>query len=216
MALVFDMDGVILHSTPLHNEAWRIYLDRHGIHADGATIEARMLGKHNSEVVRAFFGEGLTAEQIANHGSEKEKLYRELMRLRLEEFLVPGIAGFLRKCGGVPSAVASNAEPANVEFVLDGAGLRPYFQVIIDGQQVKRPKPDPEIYLLAAERLNVPPGNCIIFEDSGTGIRAAREAGARVVGLTTTAADLDGCDLTISDFLDPNLESWLAQFQPVG
>ena len=212
MAFVFDMDGVIVHSMPLHTEAWEIYLRRYGIRADRATIDAKMHGKHNTEVVRAFFGENLDVEEVLAHGAEKEKLYRELMRPRLREFLVPGLTVFLSRFGNLRKALASNAEPANVEFVLDEAGLRPYFQVAISGQQVQRPKPDPAIYLLAAELLKVRPENCVVFEDSPTGIQAARGAGARVVGLTTTSPDLADCDLIIRDFLDSKLEAWLAQF----
>ena len=73
-------------------------------------------------------------------------------------------------------AVASNAEPANVDFVLDAAGLRPYFRAVLDGHQVSRPKPYPDIYLRAAEILGSVPAECVIFEDSLTGIRAARAA----------------------------------------
>ncbi len=214
-AFLFDMDGVLIHSTPVHNESWQLYLREHGVHEDRRSIESKMLGKHNEEIVRIFFGENLSPAEIFRHGAEKEKVYRRLMKPRFAEYLVPGIREFLERHRNVPMGVASNAEAPNIDFVLDTAGIRPYFRAIIDGHQVERPKPAPDIYLRVAETLNVDPVDCIVFEDSGTGVTAARKAGARVVGVATTTAELEGCDLIISDFLSPELESWLAQFQLV-
>ncbi len=92
---------------------------------------------------------------------------------------------------------------------MGGSGLAPYFRIILDGAQVARPKPDPEIYRRTCELLGVEPSGCVVFEDSETGVRAARAAGASVVGVTTSAPHLDGCTLTIADFNDPALEPWL-------
>ncbi len=211
------MDGVIVHSTPVHTEAWQRYLHQRGIEVAREKIEAEMLGRHNDEIVRIFFGPEVTPEERFRHGAEKEKLYRELMRPRLAEHLVAGVREFIARNASLPLALASNAEPANVEFILEESGLRPYFRVVLDGHQVGKPKPDPEIYLLAARLLHVEPPDCIVFEDSETGVRAARSAGvAAVVGLTTTTDRLPGCDLVIQDFQDPKLADWLAAFQPVG
>jgi HAD superfamily hydrolase (TIGR01509 family) len=208
-ALIFDLDGVIVHSMPLHNRAWDLYLRRHGIVEVPAAIDARMHGRHNAEILRAFFGNGLPPEEIARRSAEKEELYRNLMRPRLGEFLVPGVAEFVKRWRRLPLAVASNAEPANVEFVLEDSGLRPCFRAVVDAHQVERPKPAPDVYLLAARLLGEPPERCLVFEDSETGVRAARASGARVVGLGTTTARLDGCDLLIADFLDPALSGFL-------
>jgi beta-phosphoglucomutase-like phosphatase (HAD superfamily) len=108
-------------------------------------------------------------------------------------------------------AVATNAEPANVDFVLDRANLRHHFRAAIDGHQVTHPKPHPEIYLKAAQALGVPPANCVIFEDSMTGVQAGLAAGIRVVGITTTHHELPGVSLLIPNFLHPSLETWLAR-----
>src|SRR5437588_853966 len=82
-----------------------------------------------------------------------------------------------------------------LDIVLDTAGLRRYFQVIVDGRQVRNPKPDPEIYLRTAERLRIPACDCIVFEDSFPGLEAARNAGMRTVGLKTTHTELPDADL---------------------
>jgi HAD superfamily hydrolase (TIGR01509 family) len=209
LALIFDLDGVIVHSTPIHNEAWRRYLGLHGLHIDG--IQARMLGKHNDEIVRDFFGSGVSREELRQHGSAKERLYRDLMKPCLERHLVQGVVPFLERFAGTPMAVASNAEAANIEFVLERARLRGWFRQVIDGSQVERPKPDPEIYLRAASLLGVEPSRCVVFEDSPVGVAAAKSAGARVVGVRTTVRELNGVDYSVDDFTSAGLVAWLSR-----
>jgi beta-phosphoglucomutase len=212
LALVFDLDGVIIDSMPMHTDAWRIYLDRLGV--DSTDVETRMHGRRNDEIVADFIRTPLSPEEIFGHGAAKEALFREMMRPRLQEHLLPGVVQFLERCNGIPKGVGSNAEPANIDFTLDGAGIRSHFQVIVDGHQVQRPKPAPDVYLRAAELLAVTPGNCIVFEDSPAGIEAACAAGARVVGVQSHSGNLSKVDLAIRDFLDPALEPWLESQRP--
>jgi beta-phosphoglucomutase family hydrolase len=207
-ALIFDMDGVIVDSTPTHTEAWRQYLQLHGIEIDG--IQDRMLGKHNDEIVRDFFpGQELDEKVVFRHGAEKERLYREIIAPELHNHLVPGVREFLHRHRTLAMGIATNAERANVDFVLDRTGIRGYFRAIVDGHEVERPKPYPDVYVRAAELLKTNPDDCVVFEDSPAGVQAAHAAGMRVVGITTTATSLDGVDLLITDFLDPELEPWL-------
>ncbi len=208
LALIFDLDGVIVDSNPVHEEAWRLYARRFGVELDGKML-GRMYGRRNDDIVRDFFGGQLTMEEIGARGAEKEALYRRMMQDQLDRRLVTGIRPFLEKFNDAPIGLATNAEPANTEFVLDGAGLRRHFRVVIDGHQVRSPKPDPQIYLLTARLLCADPRNCIVFEDSHSGVEAARTAGARVVALTTTHSRIDQADLNIQDFLSPELEPWL-------
>ena len=171
-----------------------------------------MLGKHNSDLVRDLFGaEPLTEAAIYEHGARKEALYRDLMGPVLREKLVPGVVDFLSRHADWPMAVATNAEPANVHFVLKNAGLSHFFRAVVDGHQVERPKPDPEVFLKAAASLGYAPADCVVFEDSLTGIQAARRSSARVVGLTTTMTEFSDVDLTIRDFNDSKLEPWLQE-----
>ena len=219
LALVFDMDGVILDSNPTHREAWRLYNRRFGIETDEA-MQQRMYGKRNDEIVRDFFGSGLAPEEVAAHGAAKESLYREMMAARLTESLVPGVTRLLQNRNGTSAGLATNAERANVDFLLDGvrlggAPLRRYFQAVVDGQQVSRAKPHPDIYLRVAELLGADPRNCIVFEDSHTGVQAARAAGSRVVGVRTTHKEFKNVDLTVDDFRSPELEQWLEAQKPV-
>jgi beta-phosphoglucomutase family hydrolase len=207
-AFLFDMDGVIIHSNPVHRVAWEKYTLRHGVEMTEA-MQQRMYGKRNDEIIRGYLGEHLTDDEVFAHGAAKEALYREIMRPRVIESLVPGVRQFLERHRDVSMGIATNAEAANVDFVLEGAGLQSFFRMIVDGHQVARPKPHPDIYLALAEALHTFPGDCIVFEDSHAGVASGLAAGMRVVGLTTTHHDLSGPALLIPDFRDPALEQWL-------
>ena len=208
LALILDMDGVIVDSNPLHRKVWAEYNRRFGIETDEA-MQRRMYGRRNDEIVRDFFGARLSDEEVRVHGAAKERLFRETIRPVIHEALVPGVREFLDRHRCQPVGLATNAEPANVEFLLEAARLRPYFQAVVDGEQVPNPKPHPDIYLRAAELLGAEPERCVVFEDSFTGIEAARAAGMAVVGVRTTHEELRGVDLEIRDFNSPELEPWL-------
>jgi len=212
MGLIFDLDGVIIDSMPLHQRAWQRYLEVTGI-GSGDSLDF-MHGQRNEEIVRGLLGPGTDLQTVIAHGAAKEEMYRNMLGERLGEHLVAGIAEWLERASGAPIALATNAERANVDFILDGGGLRPYFDAIVDGSQVERPKPAPDVYLRAAELLEIPPRNCIVFEDSPVGVAAAAAAGMRVVGVLTHAAALDGIRFSIANFLDPRLDSWLSAQRP--
>jgi len=206
--LIFDMDGVLVDSNPAHREAWVAYNRKFGLETTDA-MHQRMYGKRNDQIIRDFFGDSLSPEEVAARGAAKEELYREMIGDRIEQMLVPGLRDFLDRYPDVPKAVASNAEPANVDFLLDRANLRPYFQVVVDGHQVANPKPHPEIYLRAAELLAANPAECIVLEDSYSGVEAAKAAGMRVIGVRTTYDNLPGTELTVDNFESGVLTEWL-------
>ncbi len=209
MVLIFDMDGVLLDSNPYHREAWSVFNRQFGLETT-EEMHQRMYGKRNDQIVRDFFGEALTAEQVAAHGAAKEEIYRRLIESRLEEVLVPGLRAFLERYQGTPKAIATNAEPANVNFLLDGAGLRRYFQVVVDGHQVTHPKPHPEVYLKAAQELKAAPADCVVLEDSYSGVQAALAAGMQVIGIRTTHDSLPGTAITVDNFVSGELTEWLS------
>jgi beta-phosphoglucomutase len=218
LGLIFDLDGVVVDSMPLHTLAWLRYLEGLGI--SRKDVATKMHGRRNDEIVREFLGPDVPDEIIFEHGAAKERLFREMMGADLMSSLVPGVDDFLARANlpagdGLPVALATNAEPPNVDFVLGGTNLRQYFKAIVDGSQVRNAKPAPDVYLLAGEKLGVAPQNCIVFEDSPTGITAARAAGMRVVGILTHAPALEHVDIGVCDFQDPELEKWLALQLPL-
>ena len=121
-ALIFDMDGVIVHSNPMHRDSWIAYNRRHGIETTEA-MEMFMYGKRNDQIVRDFFGPHLTEEEVFAHGAAKEALYREMMRPGLTNALVPGAREFLERHQDLPIGLATNAEPENARFTLEESGL---------------------------------------------------------------------------------------------
>ena len=214
LGLVFDMDGVLIHSNPVHVRAWEIFNRRYGLETTPSML-LNMYGKRNDELIREFFP-GLTGEEVEARGAAKERLYREMVGERIEEILVQGLRPFLESHQDCPMAVASNAERANVDFVLDRGRLRQYFRVVVDGHQVRHPKPHPEIYQRTAALLGISPRDCVVFEDSLLGVRAARAAGSRVVGVLTTHDDLPDTHLKIDNFSNGNLYEWLLVQKPAA
>jgi HAD superfamily hydrolase (TIGR01509 family) len=193
---------------PLHTLAWERYLASLGIKVEN--LEQRMHGKRNSELVRELIDPNLPEDVNFHHGAEKERWFREMMIAEgLSQYAIPGVHEFLERYRDVPKAVASNAEPQNIDFVLDKFDLRRYFSVTVNGMQVARPKPFPDVFLEAARQLKTAPEHCIVFEDSPTGVQAALAAGMRVVGVETTPTTFAGIELKIKDFLDPTLERWM-------
>jgi HAD superfamily hydrolase (TIGR01509 family) len=197
----------------MHRESWVAFNRRYGLETT-EEMHQFMYGKRNDQIVRDFYGDGITAKEVEARGRAKERLYREMMAGRTEEMLVPGLRAFLERHRDLPMGVGSNAEPENVAHVLDEAGLRRYFRAVVDGHQVHNPKPHPEVYLRVAELLETEPANCIVFEDSHSGAAAAVAAGMRVIGLCTTYVNLPGAVLTIDNFLSGDLESWLQAQMP--
>lgn len=212
IALVFDMDGVIVDSNPVHRDAWHAYNLSQGV-VTTPEMQERMYGKRNDEIVRDFLGAHLTDAEVFAHGAAKERMYRELIGPMLPGALVPGLREFLERHQDLPIGCATNAEPANLEYVLQVAGIANLFRVMVDGFQVKRPKPWPDMYLRAADLLGVQPARCIVFEDSYAGIEAAQAAGMTVVAIKTTHQEFPPVALSIDDFRAPELEPFLARFR---
>ena len=215
IALIFDMDGVIIDSNPLHRQAWAAFNRSYGLETTEA-MQRRMYGKRNDQIVRDYFGEGISPEEVDARGRAKERLYREMLTGRTEEMLVPGLRAFLERYRDLPMGVGSNAEPENIALVLDETGLRRYFRAVVDGHQVRHAKPHPEVYLRVAELLETDPAECVVFEDSHSGAAAAVAAGMRVIGISTTDDSLSGTSITIDNFRSGDLDLWLqAQIRPV-
>ena len=182
IALIFDMDGVIVDSNGMHRASWEAFNRRYGLETT-EEMHLRMYGKRNDQIVRDFFGDAISVAEVDLRGRAKEQLYREMMAGHTEELLVPGLRDFLERHRDLPMAVASNAEPENVAFILDELRLRPFFRVLVDGHQVHNPKPHPDVYLRAAELLHIDSGRLhrfrgFAFRRSGRG--GGGNAGSRL------------------------------------
>jgi beta-phosphoglucomutase family hydrolase len=206
-AAIFDMDGVIVDNMKYHKKAWEMFLKKH---VPGMDVEefSKHFGKVNKDLLKIVFKREVSKEEESRLGEEKEALYREIYADDISP--VEGLVGFLKELNenGVKAAVASAAPKINVDFVFEKTGLRQYFDVSIDANDVTHGKPDPEIYLKAAEKLNCLPEACLVFEDSIPGIQAGRNAGMKVIGVATShpAEKLIDTELVIMDFTEINMD----------
>ena len=178
------MDGTLVDNMRFHVEAWKRMLAENGIEADANEFLVNTAGKTNREIIPSFFANE-TEEKLLELGLRKETIYRELFLP--ERRAVEGATEFLEAAQslGVKMAVATAAPVANMEFVLDGLDLRRFFDAITTAADVVNGKPNPEVFLKSAEKLNVEPKHCLVFEDAINGFEAANRAGMKSVGIAT-------------------------------
>ena len=183
-AFIFDMDGTLVDNMRFHTEAWRTLIEENGHAFDERKFLVETAGQTNREIIPSVFGT-VSNERLNELALRKEELYREVYVHHRKP--VEGLVDFLETAGGlgIKMAVATAASPPNMAFILDGLSLREYFGAITTAADVQRGKPDPEIFLLSAERLNVAPRNSVVFEDAFFGFEAAKRAGMKAIGITT-------------------------------
>lgn len=210
-AFIFDMDGTIVDNMAYHTESWLAFFARRGKQLDADAFFRDTAGRQGHEIMRHYLGEHLTKEESAQLDFEKESLYRELYAPHLST--TAGFETFIAgaRAQGVALAVATAAPNDNITFTIDGLNLRSQFKAIVGAADVARGKPNPDVFLLAAERCGALPANAIVFEDAPLGVEAARRAGMRAVVLTTTLpaeafAEFDNVIAVARDFseLDPD------------
>ncbi len=205
--IIFDMDGVLVDNNEFHYKAFEVFCAKYNIKLIPDNYNAYMTGRTNERIMRYLFGEQLTDEEVDDLAYEKEAVFRELYR----PFLKPteGLVALLENvhAKGVVCAVASNGPFENINFVLDETGIRNYFKVVVNATMVKEGKPAPDIFLKAAELLGKKPDECVVFEDSPTGIKAANAAHIKVIGLSSTHEEyeLGGTEFIVKDFTDKRL-----------
>ena len=204
IAVIFDMDGVLVDNFRYHLMAWEKFCQRHKKSISADDFLEHVFGGSNADHLSYIFKKELPAETIAAHSTEKELIYRYLYQDNVQ--LLPGLKDFLQelKDKEIPIAIATSAERANVDFILSETGLEGYFSAIADASMVSKGKPDPEVFLKAAELLSIAPQQCIVFEDTLKGIDAALKACMKVVGVATThhRAELTEAHKVISDFTE--------------
>ncbi len=214
IALLFDMDGVIVDNHEFHLKSWLQFFEKHNIQMDEEEYKAKVNGRTMENIIPNLFGREMTNEEVWEIGEEKEALYRELYRPHIKPTsgLVTFLAEVIRQ--QIPRTVSTSAPPANVEFTMQYTGLRSYFPTIIDSTMVTHGKPHPEVYLKSAEALGMKPEQCIVFEDALLGIQAGKNAGMKVIGVASTHTreelEAEDTDLVIDDFR--NLKLYDLQF----
>lgn len=183
---VFDLDGTLVANMSLHEEAFGLFTERHGLPRLSADMRARLDGKRNRDIFPILFERELSADDQRRFADEKEAVYRELSRGRLAP--LPGLVRLLDTLEGqrLPTALATSAPLENVTHTLSELGLASRLTQIVRSDTVARGKPHPDVFLAAAQLIEVPPAECLAFEDAPAGVLAARAAGMRCVALTTS------------------------------
>lgn len=185
-AVLWDMDGVLVDSAPYHYRAWKDTFAEEGVSFDEVAFR-RTFGQRNDAIIADVLGSDLPPERVAAIGAAKERRYRALIA---QEGLppLPGALEWLHRLHrqGIPQAVVSSAPRENIEAVLEALGVLGLFQTLVSGEEVGRGKPDPASFLLAAQRLGMPPERCIVVEDAPAGVEAAHRAGMVCLAVATT------------------------------
>lgn len=215
-AFIFDMDGTLADTMPYHQLAWDALFADLGVTVDRDDFFRWSAGLTNREILPRLLGPDFPPDELLAASEKKEAHYRELYRPALSA--IRGAAPFLQRTldADYRLALGTAAPPGNVDLVLDGLKLRHYFQAVVGGADVSRGKPDPEIFLQAADKLGAAPAECVVFEDAPAGIEAARRAGMTCVVVTTTLSRAQIAAMgdavahvthVIDDFTDVSLDS---------
>jgi beta-phosphoglucomutase len=181
--IIWDMDGTLVDTAELHFQAWQALaaeLKKPFTHADFAGT----FGWRNPEILPKVFGPGHTQAQIAAWGDRKEVLYRQAARNGVT--LLPGARKLLEglQQAGFLQAIGSSAPRANLDLILDITDTHHFFAAVVSMEETQKGKPDPEVFLRAAEKLGVPAARCLVIEDAPVGIQAAKAGGMRALGVT--------------------------------
>jgi HAD superfamily hydrolase (TIGR01509 family) len=220
-AVIFDLDGVVADSHPIHEMAWRSLLVEAGLDPEAIKVDFLYAGHPRREILKHYLGV-LSEAELGRWGSRKDELY-ELSAKKLQSKRgIPRVLSELH-AAGIPCALATSAGRKRTLESLEHLGLTDFFQEVVTGEDVRNAKPAPDIFLLAARRLTVEPQNSVVVEDSVAGIRAAVAAGISSVGFTAPAHAEElhsaGADDVISEFPQDSVsyfESLVSRSDPSG
>lgn len=196
-AVLWDLDGTLVDTGDFHYQSWAQALPEFGILFPADKFQ-RTFGMNNTGVLEVFLGRSPEPELVATVAGRKEQIFRALLRGNVQA--LPGVLDWLARLRdwGARQAVASSASPANIDAMLGELGIAPYFDAIVSGSRLPS-KPDPAVFLLAAEQVGVSPAACIVMEDAVAGVAAARRAGMRCIAVASTnpPAALHEADLVV-------------------
>jgi beta-phosphoglucomutase len=182
---IFDMDGTLVDNMMIHHKAWQIKLKELDLDYTLEEVRQTIHGK-NEEILARLFGEKYTSAQRRQFAEEKEAAYRKVSKQDL--YAIKGLESFLNQAllQKIPMGIGTAAPPENVTHGLAILKLEKYFQTVVDAAQVSKGKPNPEVFLRVAHRINVTIERCLVFEDTPVGVATALNAGCNAVVITST------------------------------
>ena len=211
------MDGVLIDSHPVHCQAWRQFLATLGKHVSDHELQFILEGRRREDILRHFLGE-LPEEVLAEYGKQKDQLYQQNFKYVR---LMPGVRTFVKSLHrtGVRLAIATSASTYRTGRTLEYLGLATKFTAVITGDDVSNGKPDPAVYRLASQRMNIPPENLLVLEDAPSGVRSAKSAGMKCIGVSSNGVSRAliqaGADDIIPDFLELSIDKLKALWQAI-
>jgi len=204
--VLWDMDGVIADTNSFHFTAWQETFAKRGVKFTKEDF-TKLFGTRNDFIIREVLGEGWSKEDIETIAQEKETSFRQKAKDNIKP--LPGVIKLLDaiKRGNFKLALVSSAPKENIDLLTSELNIGGYFNHIVSGHEVAESKPNPQIYLLAAEKLGAQPENCIVIEDSPFGVKAAKAAGMRCLAVTNThpREDLEEADKIVNSLEDIDL-----------
>jgi HAD superfamily hydrolase (TIGR01509 family) len=208
-AFLFDLNGTMVDDMHYHIKAWHKILTDLGANLSLQQMKEECYGK-NDELLERIFPGRFSMEEKLVMSIEKETAYQKVYQPDLA--LIKGLDAFLNSASanGIQMAIGSAAIQINIDFVIDGLNIRPYFKSIVSADDVVYSKPHPETYLKCSGQLKIDPQNCIVFEDAIKGVAAAQNAGMQTVVLTTMHAQEEFSEFNnilcfVKDYTDPQL-----------
>ena len=204
-AVIFDLDGVIVSTDDYHYRAWKSMADEEGIYFD-REINERLRGVSRMESLEIILekAEKTYPDEEKNQMAErKNSLYRELLNELTPKDILPGVMKVLEELKEHNIKIAIGSSSKNTTMILAKIGLDNYFNAVADGNEIKNSKPDPEVFLLAAKKLEVAPENCLVVEDADAGVAAALAGNMKVLAVgyasSNSKADYKFKDLSLVD-----------------
>ena len=202
-AILWDLDGTIIDSKACHYNSWKAVFDRHGLPFSREAYE-RNFGRNNQTAIRSYLDFEPEPELVDAISREKEIIFRQ--RVAEGSRLVPGVLMWLKaaRAQQLPQVVASSAPMENITSILESFDLTSYFEHCVSGADLPA-KPEPDVFLLASQRVGFSASRCLVIEDSAPGVDAAKKASMACIAVATAGDEgvLKSADLVICDFTFP-------------
>jgi len=204
-AVIFDLDGVIVHTDRYHFLAWKRMCDEEGIPFD-ETMNDRLRGVSRIACVDILLEKAVrlySAQEIMRLAERKNGYYKAMLQNLTDDDLSPGIMDTLDRLRARHIKLAIGSSSKNASFILERLGLSHKFDAVADGNEIGCSKPDPEVFLLAASKLGVRPDRCLVVEDAAAGVEAAIRGGMKVaaMGDASLSGKADFCIATVGEIL---------------
>jgi HAD superfamily hydrolase (TIGR01509 family) len=210
-AILWDLDGVLVNSMEFHYQAFQEVLARRARELSREEYLQTIIGLRNDDIFRKLLGD-LSGEEVRNLANRKEEVFRRLISGRVEA--LPGAVELVGRAkeSGLRQAIVSSTPRENINVILSSLHVAHEFDAIVGEEDVSRGKPDPEGFALAAKRVDVSAGECIVIEDAPEGLAAGKAAGMRCIGVATTRhpGQLGDADLVVESVEDDRVWEFIS------